>query len=343
MVHLNLGYNRLSGELPRSITRPPALRWFDFQNNAGLCTPADDTFQRWLYGIVWFGDVCDGLATPSNKPAPPPSAVAALAALYEATEGPNWANSTNWLSDEPLDSWYGVTTDDSGRVTTLDLSRNQLSGQIPSQLGNLANLEHLSLGVNRLSGQIPSQLGNLRSLNWLNLSNNHLSGQIPSQLGNLANLKHLRLSNNHLSGELPHSLTALPNRRLGEFLFGNNAGLCASVDGAFQRWLQGIQWSGDVCPSDSGVDGSPTPTRAPTVGPMPTTAVAQVTTPTNSPAAESTPTTPAPESGGGCNASTGVSGISGAGDVALMTLPLLGLMGLAGRRRCRPGRPIRRQ
>ena len=32
---------------------------------------------------------------------------AALAALYEATDGPNWRNNTNWLTDAPLDEWYG--------------------------------------------------------------------------------------------------------------------------------------------------------------------------------------------------------------------------------------------
>ena len=72
---------------------------------------------------------------------------------------------------------------------------------------------------------------------------------------------------------------------------------------------------------------------------MPTTATVQIPTPTNTPAAESTPAPQAPDSGGGCNASTGIWGVAGAGDVALMTLPLLGLMGLAGRRRWRPRRP----
>ena len=34
---------------------------------------------------------------------------AALVALYEATNGANWANRANWLSDEPLWEWHGVT------------------------------------------------------------------------------------------------------------------------------------------------------------------------------------------------------------------------------------------
>ena len=53
---------------------------------------------------------------------------AALIALYQATDGPNWTNNTRWLSDRPLDEWYGVTTDDNGRVTVLNLGENDLSG-----------------------------------------------------------------------------------------------------------------------------------------------------------------------------------------------------------------------
>ena len=66
--------------------------------------------------------------------------------------GPNWANNTNWLSDRPLGEWHGVTTDANGRVTRLILGGNQLSGEIPSSLGSLANLQELHLGGNKLSG-----------------------------------------------------------------------------------------------------------------------------------------------------------------------------------------------
>ena len=51
---------------------------------------------------------------------------AALVALYEATDGPNWVNSDNWLSDAPLGEWYGVRTDLRGRVWELSLNSNEL-------------------------------------------------------------------------------------------------------------------------------------------------------------------------------------------------------------------------
>ena len=76
----------------------------------------------------------------AGTPAPFPETSAmtdreALIALYKATDGPNWANDENWLSDLPLDHWHGVYTDSSVRVVTLDLSDNQLSGEIPPEMG----------------------------------------------------------------------------------------------------------------------------------------------------------------------------------------------------------------
>ena len=110
------------------------------------------------------------LPTPTAIPQPTPRASdvntyrAALAALYNATNGSSWLDDTNWVSSRPLGEWYGVSTDADGRVTELDLRDNQLSGSIPSELGNLANLEGLWLDGNQLSGPIPSELGNLANL-----------------------------------------------------------------------------------------------------------------------------------------------------------------------------------
>ena len=161
-------------------------------------------------------------ATPTNTPAPTPTATpapaaddrAALVALYEATDGANWTSNDNWLSDRPIGEWYGVTTDRSGRVTILRFRENQLSGEIPAELGNLANLQELVLAENRLSGEIPAALGNLANLGWLSLERNELSGEIPEELGNLSNLKGLVLVGNRLSGEIPAELGNLANLEL---------------------------------------------------------------------------------------------------------------------------------
>ena len=61
---------------------------------------------------------------------------AVLVELYNATDGANWTNNTNWLSDRPFREWRGVTNDASGLVIGLRLLRNQLTGEIPSELGS---------------------------------------------------------------------------------------------------------------------------------------------------------------------------------------------------------------
>ena len=118
---------------------------------------------------------------------------AALVALYNATGGANWSSRTNWLSNLPVVFWHGVSTDDTGAVINLGLSRNNLNGSIPSQLGNLRSLSILSLPDNNLTGPIPSELGNLSKLKKLYLPNNNLTDPIPSALGNLSELSSLVL------------------------------------------------------------------------------------------------------------------------------------------------------
>ena len=71
------------------------------------------------------------------------------------------------------------------RLESVDLSGNQLSGAIPSGLGNIDTLIHLNLNDNQLSGTIPSELGNLDNLKILTLHENQLSGEIPSEVWNL--------------------------------------------------------------------------------------------------------------------------------------------------------------
>ena len=76
----------------------------------------------------------------------------ALIAFYNATDGPNWKDNTNWCSDEPLDTWHGVTTDSEGRVTRISLSVNGLSGDAGNTLAPLSKLTYLSCDGNSLIG-----------------------------------------------------------------------------------------------------------------------------------------------------------------------------------------------
>ena len=75
----------------------------------------------------------------------------ALIAFYNATGGPNWKDDTNWCSDQPLDTWHGVTTDSEGRVTEISLNSNNLSGEAGNTLAPLTALTYLDLYSNNLS------------------------------------------------------------------------------------------------------------------------------------------------------------------------------------------------
>lgn len=137
----------------------------------------------------------------------------ALTALYRSTDGPNWTNDINWLSDELPGTWHGVTTDETeGVVIGINLVNNGLTGEIPAALGNLNHLEWLNLSGNRLTGGIPDELDSLDVLKILVLSGNQLSGPIPAGLGN-QHLTSLKLARNQLSGTMPTELGNLVSLR----------------------------------------------------------------------------------------------------------------------------------
>ncbi len=136
---------------------------------------------------------------------------AALDALYHAAGGANWIDDTNWLSDRPLSAWFGVTVDSNGCVTDLDLDQNQLTGMIPSRLGDLRNLQALWMRQNALIGTIPVEFTNLTDLRTLALWGNQLTGTIPTTLGDISALERLWLGGNRLTGGIPAELGRLAN------------------------------------------------------------------------------------------------------------------------------------
>ena len=197
MTELKIGGNAdLSGRLPLSLATLflQTLHYAD----TGVCAPADASFQAWLDAIPSHESTGVECAPLSDREI--------LEALYDATGGPDWINNDNWLTDAPFGDWYGVHVDTRGRVVGLALSRNNLTGAIPPELGELASLTEIKLSKNELTGPIPSELGDLASLTEMLLNRNALTGGIPSELGNLASLTEMNLSNNDLTGPIPSEL-----------------------------------------------------------------------------------------------------------------------------------------
>jgi len=201
MTVLRIGRNPLSGRLPATLTRLSLVEFHYAETE--LCVPAERWFQTWLNGISSH----EG----TDRPCILLSEREILERFYHATGGPDWINNGNWLTDEPLGDWYGIDTNGEGRVIGLDLSHENLTGRIPTELSSLANVTRLDLSGNNLTGPIPSQLGHLSSLTALGLSDNGLSGPIPPELESLAELTMLDLSNNVLDGPIPPELGSLAN------------------------------------------------------------------------------------------------------------------------------------
>eukprot|EP00268_Persea_americana_P003486 TRINITY_DN11053_c0_g2_i2.p1 TRINITY_DN11053_c0_g2~~TRINITY_DN11053_c0_g2_i2.p1 ORF type:complete len:281 (-),score=33.74 TRINITY_DN11053_c0_g2_i2:366-1208(-) len=89
-------------------------------------------------------------------------------------------------------------------MTIIDLSMNQLTGNIPSQMGHLKALHSLNLSNNILFGPIPESFQNLEVIESLDLSHNKIVGTIPPQMVQLYKLSTFSVSFNNLSGEIPY-------------------------------------------------------------------------------------------------------------------------------------------
>ncbi len=136
--------NPLAGLLPESLTqlRPHYL----FFRETRLCAPRGAGFQRWLNAIRGVeSSSCD--ASRHDR--------LVLTALYLAMGGPGWTEQDGWLTDADLEDWAGVSVDDSGRVTTLDLKDNNAIWMLPYQLVHLRELTRLDVSGNgKLGGTV---------------------------------------------------------------------------------------------------------------------------------------------------------------------------------------------
>ena len=85
----------------------------------------------------------------------------------------------------------------------LDLSCNNLTGEIPDELGSLSSILGLNLSHNHLTGSIPKTFSNLAQIESLDLSYNNLTGEIPSELIDLNFLEVFSVAYNNLTGRIP--------------------------------------------------------------------------------------------------------------------------------------------
>ncbi|MCS7018149.1 MAG: LamG-like jellyroll fold domain-containing protein [Cytophagales bacterium] len=145
-----------------------------------------------------------------------------LVELYRRLDGDNWTNRFDFPN--PVATWYGIQTAN-GRVTRINLSNNNLKGEIPDIFiemrgaGILDSLEYLNFSHNKISGRIPKSLSSHPKLTYLDLSYNLLEGEIPTHIGEFGELRTLWLSGNRFT-RLPHEIGNLS--KLVNLLLDNN-------------------------------------------------------------------------------------------------------------------------
>ncbi len=213
---LDLRRNRLTGEIPGELSSLAGLERLFLSGNQltgcvsdGLRDVRENDLSN--LGLSFCGDIAcviGGAVTDAANS----GLVLDCETLLAARDTLAGSATLNWAAYTHIRNWNGVVVLGSPeRVTWLSLAENQLTGEIPPELGNLDNLELLSLWGNQLTGEIPPELGNLDNLKNLWLSRNQLSGEIPPELGNLDNLQVLSLMKTQLTGEIPPELGNLTN------------------------------------------------------------------------------------------------------------------------------------
>ncbi|CAM0958286.1 unnamed protein product [Alopecurus aequalis] len=198
LVGLNLAYNGLSGEVPPNLfTSLPNLQNLLLDYNFFLGhIPSLFTNTSNLTTIDLSGNNFTGLV---------PTAIGKLTKL-------SWLNlEQNQLQAYSREDWQFLDSlSNCTELKMFSMSINDLSGHVPSSLGNLSNnLEELYLAENQLSGDFPSGIANLRNLFTIILGENHFTGVIPEWIGTLKNLQEISLFTNFFTGAIPSSLSNL--------------------------------------------------------------------------------------------------------------------------------------
>jgi Leucine-rich repeat (LRR) protein len=187
LSYLRLGHNKFSGSIPVQLTQLGHLQYVDLAYNriAG-------SIPRTLANLKAMAQVTEALRHP-------------LVWAYERPANPDTNDSPKY--DDSLvvvmKGQYLNYTRNIVYMVGLDLSCNNLVGEIPDELTSLVELTMLNISHNHLSGRIPEKVSLLRSLESLDLSSNELSGDIPSGLADITTLSKLDLSYNNLSGRIP--------------------------------------------------------------------------------------------------------------------------------------------
>ncbi|KAL0874199.1 hypothetical protein Bca101_023904 [Brassica carinata] len=254
LVSLDVGRNKLSGELPKSLINCTRLELLNVEENM-----FNDTFPFWLRslpGLQFLVLRSNEFHGPINSPEGSMSFpklrifdisknlfTGALPSDYFA----GWSEMSSgvYTPDNRQKRFIGVSfsnysnsvvlTNKGSKMELLgisfniykiiDVSGNRFEGEIPRSISLLKELNVLNMSNNAFIGHIPPSFSNLTNLQSLDLSINRLSGKIPQELGKLAFLSWMNFSHNMLEGSIPQG-TQIQSQDSSSFV--HNLGLCGA-------------------------------------------------------------------------------------------------------------------
>ncbi|CAB4301524.1 unnamed protein product [Prunus armeniaca] len=206
---LNFSANGFTGSLPKSMAYCTSLVALDFSKNSMAGELPAWIFKAGLEEVSLSEKKLSGSA---NSPV--------SSSIGNAPQNLQ-------VVDLSLNQFSGEIASDIGVLSSLlslNLSGNSLVGHIPVTIGELKALDNVDLSENRLSGSIPLEIGGAFSLKELRLENNLLTGKIPTSIGNCSSLTTLIASQNRLTGPVPAAMAKLTNLQNVDLSFNNLTG-----------------------------------------------------------------------------------------------------------------------